>query len=120
MNPFKYGLIFFGLCFSISQLPAVSMRFLPIEELSQRADVVVNGTVVSKTCQRDEAGRIYTKVDLAIAETWKGQPRTNHFTAVYGGGTVGNEHVEVSGQAEYEIGEEVVGFFVLNQRGEGV
>jgi hypothetical protein len=120
MNTVKPGLIFLAVCFALCNLQAVSMKPLPIGELSQKADVILNGTVVSKTCQRDEAGRIYTKIELKIAETWKGIPRTNQFTVVYGGGTVGNEQAEVSGQTEYEIGEEVVGFFVLNQRSEGV
>ena len=34
--------------------------------------------------------------------------------------TAGNERVEVSGEAEYQMGEEVVAFLVLNPRGQPI
>jgi hypothetical protein len=57
---------------------------------------------------------------LAVAEVWKGTVATNRFTIVHGGGILGEERAVVSGQVEYDVGEEVVAFLVLNQRGEGV
>ena len=93
---------------------------LPVAALSAKADLVLEGRVVSSTVQRDPQGRIYTKIDLQVAEVWKGNLATNHFTIVHGGGILGEERTTVSGQVEYEIGEEVVAFLVLNPRGEGV
>ena len=101
-------------------LDAVIMVPLSIEDLTAKAQLVAHGTVVSKSCQRDSAGRIYTKIDLRVAEVWKGAMMTNHLILVHGGGILGEERVEVSGQVDYQIGEEVVAFIVLNQRGEGV
>lgn len=99
---------------------AVLVRPLPIEELNQRSHSVVHATVTAKSVQRDAEGRIYTKVTLQVQESWKGQNLSGNFSIVHSGGVLGDEIASVSGQTEYEIGEEVVLFLVLNQRGEGV
>src|SRR5437867_8643817 len=101
-------------------LHAVQMEPLSIEQLAQESALVVQGTVRSKSCQRDPAGRIFTKVELQVAETWKGSLTTNRISIVHGGGVLGGERSIVSGQVDYGIGEEVVAFLVLNQRGEAV
>jgi hypothetical protein len=99
---------------------AVQMAPMSLDELVARADVVLHGKVLSKTCQRDPAGRIYTEVDLEVAEAWKGAVAGKRFKVVLAGGTLGDRHVGVSGQADYQPGEEVVAFLRLNPRGEGV
>ncbi len=101
-------------------LPAAQMRPLPLAELARSADLVVHAVVKGKTCQRDEAGRIFTKVELAVSEVWKGATTNTTLTVFHGGGTVGDEHTEVSGQVKYVVGEEVVAFLVFNLRGEPV
>lgn len=93
---------------------------LAIEEMSTRAQLIVRGTVLSKSCQRDAAGRIYTKVALDVSEIWKGSHTGKLLTIVHGGGILGEERVVVSNQVDYQIGEEVVAFLVLNERGEAV
>jgi hypothetical protein len=107
-------------CTLASSSRAIQFAPLSIEQLTQESALVVRGTVQSKSCQRDSAGRIFTKVELEIAEIWKGSLRTNRFTVVHGGGILGDRKSTVSGQVEYGIGEEVVAFVVFNQRGEGV
>jgi len=104
----------------VPPLFAVQMEPLSIDQLTERAALVLHGTVLSKSCQRDPEGRIYTKVELDVAQVWKGTVVSNRFTIVHGGGILGREKAVVSGQAEYGIGEEVVVFLALNQRGEGV
>ena len=104
------------LFFVSAQLWAVLMRPLPIEELSQKADLVVHGIVQQKTSHRDAEGRIYTKIELQLSEVWKGAVSGDSLVIYQGGGTVGNERAEVSGEAEYGVGEEVVAFLVLNAR----
>jgi hypothetical protein len=94
-------------------------RPVSLESLANAAELVVRGTVASKSCQRDGSGRIYTRIQLDITEVWKGDVPPN-FSIVHGGGILGEERVTVSGQVQLEIGEEVVLFLVLNQRGEGV
>ncbi len=101
-------------------LCAIQVDPLSIEELADQSALVLHGTVLSRTCLRDPAGRIYTKIELVVAEVWKGNLSTNRFTIVHGGGVLGEEKAVVSGQVEYDVGEEAVVFLVLNQRGEGV
>ncbi|HTD67166.1 MAG TPA: hypothetical protein VK846_11615 [Candidatus Limnocylindria bacterium] len=92
---------------------------LSIERLTRTSEIVLQGTVTSKSCQRDDRGRIYTKIVLNVADVWKGQVPPG-FVMVQAGGVLGEEVTTVSGQEEFEIGEEVVVFLVLNPRGEGV
>lgn len=93
---------------------------LSIEELAGQSQLVLRGTVLGKTVQRDPAGRIYTAIDFQVAEVWRGTLATNRITLVHGGGVLGQERVMVTGQAEYQIGEEAVVFVSLNPRGEAV
>ena len=120
MNSGKYLWLLTALLFTARALPAVEMRPLPVTELSQRANLVVLGTVRGQACQRDAAGRIFTQVELSVTEVWKGTATNTTLIIYHGGGTMGNEHMEVSGQVEYAVGEEVVAFLVLNPRGEPI
>ncbi|TAL05809.1 MAG: hypothetical protein EPO07_03005 [Verrucomicrobia bacterium] len=106
-----------AICFSAA---AAWMKPLSVEELAQAADVVLHGTVVSKTVQRDAEGRIYTSVEFNIREVWKGKISRKDFRLVYGGGILGEEHATSSAQVEYEIGEEVVAYLRLTPQGNGV
>src|SRR5438445_12175900 len=63
-------------------LQAVQMKPLSIEQLAQKSVLVVRGVVLSKSCQRDPAGRIYTKVALQVADVWKGSLAPLPFTIV--------------------------------------
>ena len=114
--------LFLTLAFGLSgaELSATQMTPLPVEELGQRADLILHGTVLNQTCQRSPEGRIYTRVELQVREVWKGALTNATFTIVHSGGTVGNLRTEVSGQVRYAVGEEVVAFLALNSRGEGV
>lgn len=112
--------IFMGLLVLATHLGATQYLPLSITELTDRAEVVIQGTVASKTSLRDESGRICTRVEVTVMELWKGSLTTNRFTIVLASGILGDKGVSVSGEATYEVGEEVVAFLVLNHRGEGV
>jgi len=101
-------------------LQATILVPLALEELAQHAEIIVQGTVISKTCLKDPEGRIFTRIGFKVSEVWKGNLPTNTFTIVQAGGTVGDERTVVEGEANYEVGEELVSFLRLNQRGEGV
>ncbi len=101
-------------------LRADQMSPLSIEQLSAKADLVLQGKVLDQTVQRDPQGRIYTAVRLEVSEVWKGKLATNQFTVVHGGGVLGDEVALVSGQAHYEVGEEVAVFLLLNSPEAGV
>jgi len=113
-------LLIFLTCALVSSLRAIQFTPLSIEQLTRESALVVRAIVLSKSCQRDPAGRIFTTVELGIAEVWKGSLATNRFTVVHGGGILGDRKATVSGQVEYGIDEEVVTFIVFNERGEGV
>ena len=93
---------------------------LTIEQLTEHSQLVIQAVVLSKSCQRDPAGRIFTKVELEVNEVWKGAWNNRRFILVHSGGILGDRKATVSNQVEFEIGEEVVAFLVVNQRGEGV
>lgn len=93
---------------------------MSVVQLTQRAELVVRGKVEGKSVLRDGEGRIYTEVKLAVTEVWKGDPKKPLVRVVHGGGILGEQKVTALGQVAYEVGEEVVGFFVWNQRGEAV
>ena len=111
---------FFLALFTLPAVQATQLFPLSIEELTAKAQVVLHANVGSKSVQRDSEGRIYTRIELEVTEAWKGQARGKSFTVVQGGGVLGEEIATVDGQEEFSIGEEVVVFLVLNQRGEGV
>src|SRR5690242_3530988 len=100
-------------------LRATHFAPLSVEELSSASDVIVQGIVQSKTCARDDAGRLFTKIELAVSETWKGTASAR-FAIIQSGGILGEEGAMIPGQADYEIGEEVVAFLVLNPRGQSI
>jgi hypothetical protein len=101
-------------------IPADQLLPLTIQQLTDHSQLIIQGAVLSKSCQRDPAGRIYTKVELEVSDVWKGALTNRIFTIVHGGGILGDRKATVSNQVEFEIGEEVIAFLVVNQRGEGV
>jgi hypothetical protein len=113
-----------GLFLTFNNTQAILMRPLGIDELTRKADLIIRGTVLEKTSLRDDTGRIYTRVNVRVSEVWKGTLPTNaapdSLTVVQSGGTMGNVREEVSGDVQYDIGEEFVAFLVFNQRGEPV
>jgi len=99
---------------------ASQMVPLTIEQLTHKAQIVVQGIVLGKQCRRDSAGRIYTRLELRVDDVWKGKVPRNPLVVVHGGGKLGRTTAVVTGQVEYEVGEEVVAFVVLNPDGEAV
>ena len=93
---------------------------IPIDRLTTESDAIVYGNVIGKTVQKDDEGRIYTKIQLEIKEQWKGDASSSPFTIVHSGGILGNRWASAEGEVSYKLGEEVVVFLVLNSRGEGV
>ena len=99
---------------------AASQVPLSIETLAAKADVVVHGKVVRMSCQRDDEGRIFTKVHLQIIEQVKGQQRGGTLVVVQGGGVLGRRIARSPIQPRYRVGAEVIVFVVFNSRGEAV
>lgn len=102
-------------------LHAGDLTPLTIEELTEQSTLIVNGTVQNKTVQRDESGRIYTAIELKVTDVWKGtHDLSRPLIIVQGGGMLGEERATVTHQVQYDLGEEVVAFLVLNTKGQAV
>lgn len=101
-------------------LPATATEVIPlsIAALTARAELIVQAKPISTTTLLDDAGRIYTKVELQVIETWKGTPPGSSMSVVLGGGILGERRTVVSGQVQYRVGEECVAFLIRNSRGE--
>jgi hypothetical protein len=93
---------------------------VPVKQIAAEAELIVRGTVESKTVRRDSASRIYTEVELKVAEVWKGKFLEPALTLLHPGGVLGEQITEVFGQPEYIIGEEVVVFLARNPQGKFV
>ncbi len=102
-------------------LPVGADQMLPmgLDELTTEADLVVHGRVESLLCRQEPSGRLATRVDLKLDETWKGAA-ADHVTLVLAGGTLGKRREVLTGQAEYKPGEEVIVFLKRNPAGEPV
>lgn len=112
----------FLLCLTaIIPFSGLAVKFVPasVEQLTERAQVVIHGTVRERIIERDDSGRVYAKVRVAVAESWKGAAG-NDFTVVQSGGILGDRAHHVDGQEALEVGEEVVLFLVLNQHKQGL
>lgn len=100
-------------------LRATDIPLTSIEELARRAEVVVRGSVTSMEAMRDGEGRPYTRLELAVTETWKGSA-TNRLWVVQGSAVLGQRQIRVLGEPEFRLGEEAVVFAVFNPAGEAV
>jgi hypothetical protein len=117
----RSALLFFLLCWGWAyDLRAVIWDPLSLADLTRKAEVVVQARVLSQQSGRDEAGVIFTQIELRVIEVWKGQVESDPLIVVHGGGRVGRLETVVSGQVRYETGEEVVAFLVRNTRGQAV
>ena len=99
---------------------AASQVPLSIDSLAAKADAVVHGKVVRMTCQRDDEGRMFTKVHLQIIEQVKGRHRGGTLVVVQGGGVLGRRIARSPIQPKYRVGAEVVVFAMFNSRDEAV
>ncbi|MGE3310411.1 MAG: hypothetical protein AB7O66_10610 [Limisphaerales bacterium] len=90
------------------------------EELARGADVVVHGRVVALESRRDEAGRVFTRIELDVDEVWKGAIGTGICVVARGGGVLGDTEVRAVGQPEEAVGDEWVAYLVRSAAGEWV
>lgn len=103
---------------------AEATRLIPltVEQLALGSGLVVHGRVQSLEVSRDSEGRVFTRVELAVIEVWRGvtAPRPVRCEIVVGGGTLGERRVRAAGQPEYGLGDEVVAYLARNPAGEWV
>ncbi len=92
--------------------PASLIQSMNLTELTDSAGRVVLGEVLSVRSQWDAGHRtIYTRVEIQVAETWKGEAtRNGRVTVVQPGGSVGDIEMRVHGLRSFQTGERAVLF----------
>jgi hypothetical protein len=116
VRPARLGVAAAGILACLS-LVAAQIRPLTLDELTSKATRVDLARVETVEVTRDPKGVPLTRIELTVESTWKGTP-TNRITITQAGGTLGTRRVVVSGEAQYEPGEEVVVFLTPNSLGE--
>lgn len=97
-----------------TQIPAFSLR-----AIADRAERVVHGRVETVETVTNKDGRLRTRVEVAVEDTWKG-PVESRVTVIQASGVVGERWVRVVGEPEFKPGEEVVLFLVRIPSGDWV
>jgi hypothetical protein len=88
-----------------------------VEELARASSLVVRGTVEGQECRVGADGpRLYTFVEIRVAEALKGAP-VSRVSVRVPGGVLGPRGQRVAGAAAFADGDEVVVF--LSPAGEG-
>ena len=107
------------LVFGFIQVEATQIPAFSLKAIADRADRVVHGRVESVETIKGGDGRLRTRVEVVVDETWKGvsEPRVQ---VVQGSGVLGERWVRVVGEPEFCPGEEVVLFLVKTPAGEWV
>jgi hypothetical protein len=99
-----------ALAAALSVAPARAAVAAPVtvEQLARASEAVVRGRVASVTA-RWVGKRIYSFVELEVAETWRGSAPAR-LTVLTPGGVVGKLGQRTDGAAVFASGEEVVAF----------
>ena len=96
----------------LAALPAAAAtaRVASVEELARASDLVVRGEVLRQRSRLGADGsRIYTFVEIRVAQSWRGQAPAV-VTVRVPGGVVGDRGQRVDGAAAFADGDEVVVF----------
>ena len=117
------GLVLAGLGRGGFEAGATRWTPLTIEQLAARAEWIVRGKVTAIEVARDADGRLFTRIEGTVQESWKGSGKPapeGRCTWVAGGGTLGTRIEGAEVQAQYRVGESLVVFLVRNPAGEWV
>ena len=101
----------FVLLFFSSNGQALSVLEVTEEQLVEKAEMIVIGTVVSAYSEKDSgSGDVFTYVTIRITDQLKGKSRGPHVILKTIGGRAGNDIVYIPGAADYFRNEEVLLF----------
>lgn len=96
---------------------ATTMVQLSTHQMVDAADTIVRGTVTEVWAEEDENGVVWTRAQLEVSETYKGDPSQVAVVIDQVGGQFGRNVSIVVGGAKFSAGEE--GVFFLEQLGSG-
>ena len=110
------ALLIAALCVTASPANATVVRALTLPDLTRFADAVVRGKVVD-IYTAWTGPRLFTDVEIEVAECLKGDCAPTMTVRIHGG--VGDEYVRhIAGQARFELGEQVLLFLEVTARGD--
>ena len=107
------------LAFLSTSLFATTVIHLNDDELTQRSDFVIQGTVVSvDSAVREGPMKVFTMVQIQVEDVWKGNWLEPTAYVSIPGGTLDGTKVHVPGTPKFIAGEEVVVFLEQLKTGE--
>jgi hypothetical protein len=77
-------------------------------ERIQMADLILRGQVVEMWTERNQQGRIVTRVMVQPGEVFKGEAPDGTIVVTQPGGTLAGQHIGIQGGARFDVGEEVI------------
>jgi hypothetical protein len=108
-----------GGCITIAALPAqaTSLVSLTTHQLVDASSTVIRGVVTEVWTEEDADGRVWTRVQIEVSHTYKGDPKTTAYIVDQMGGQFGGNISEIPGAARFSVGED--GLFFLETLGNG-
>lgn len=111
----KIPLLLFSLFIISLSISGLVVEKATLEEITEESQVIVYGKITDKVSVW-EGNQINTYLTLRVFEVAKGNDIQNTVTVKQMGGTVGAYSDEISGQPQYEVGDEVF-FFLVDWKG---
>ncbi len=110
MKRFLFGLALLTLGVSTAQVNATTMSPLTQDQMTDASDLVVRGIVTETWTERDDIGRIWTRVQVEVNDTFKGDAVEGVLISQMGG-VYANDYQPMHGAPVFDVGEE--GYFFL-------
>lgn len=108
------------LAFALGAAPSLtsaSVRLVSDDELARSSAAAARGHVVAAVARWDaEADTIYTYVTIAVTESWGLEGAPASIVVKQLGGVVGSTALLIGGQAQFQVGEEVLVFLDVRPR----
>ncbi len=96
---------------------ATTITPLTVEQMTDASDLVVRGIVTEVWVERDARGNLWTKAQVEVTRTLKGDPDVVAIDVDQQGGILQDELQLISGAPRFSVGEE--GLFFLEHLGSG-
>lgn len=111
----KLPLMLFSLFILVITVKGLVVEKATLDEITTESDLIVHGKVIDKVSLW-EGKQINTYLTLQIFDVAKGKNVTGTIKVKQMGGTVGAYTSHISGQPNYEVGDEVF-FFLIDWKG---
>lgn len=105
---------------TVSPASATTVAPLTLDQMTDASDLVVRGTVESVWVEEDARGYAWTRAEVRVDASFKGNADVGDYVTVEAaGGTLAGRTTLVPGSARYSVGEETV-LFLTDKPSKGV